>query len=375
MHLEWLRLKDFRNISEAHLTFSPGLNRIVGANGQGKSNLLEAVALLANGRSYRKASAAVMRRWDQPWFRVHGVARAGGMRRTLDVIGESGRQVFRLDDKPVESVSGMERILVAVVVTPESALLARGAPVERRAFLDWVIFSADRRHGVESREYQIAARARQQVLRGAGDPRELEAWEAQLARLGARIGQRRQWAMGHLARGLPDHLEQLGLDPDVCVVALVGESADTCAREGEVERVEAVLREAFMRARARDRETGQTGVGPQRDDLELRLSGHLVARYGSRGQQQRFALALKLAEAGWLEEIIGEAPLMVLDDPAAELDPEGARALMRVLFGRGRQVFVAAPVEDDGGWSGGVGDAVVEAVGFSVTEGVFTKVV
>lgn len=373
MHLESLRLKDFRNISEAHLTFSPGLNRIIGANGQGKSNLLEAVALLANGRSYRKASAAVMRRWDRPWFRVSGAARAGGMRRALDVIGESGRQVFRLDDKPVESVSGMERVLVAVVITPESALLARGAPVERRAFLDWVIFSADRRHGVESREYQIAARARQQVLRGAGDLRELDAWEAQLARLGACIGQRRQWAMGHLARWLPDHLEQLGLDPGLCAVALVGESAEVCVREGEVERVEAALRESFMRARARDRDTGQTGAGPQRDDLELRLSGHLVARYGSRGQQQRFALALKLAEADWLEEMIGEAPLMVLDDPAAELDPEGARALMRVLFGRGRQVFVAAPVMDGLWWPGGREDAV--AVEFSVTAGVVTKLV
>ncbi|MBF0417499.1 MAG: DNA replication and repair protein RecF [Magnetococcales bacterium] len=370
MHLEWLRLKNFRNITEAHLTFSPGLNRIIGANGQGKSNLLEAVALLANGRSYRKASAAVMRRWEQPWFRVNGVALGGGLRRALDVIGETGRQVFRVDDKPVESVSGMERVLVAVVVTPESALLARGAPVERRAFLDWVIFSADRRHGVESREYQLAIRARQMVLRGLGDLRELDAWEAQLARLGARIGQRRQWAMRHLQRVLPDHFEHLGLDPDLCDVALVGESAEICARVGETGLVEDALREAFVRVRARDRETGQTGAGPQRDDLELRLSGHLVARYGSRGQQQRFALALKLAEAGWLEEILGEAPLMVLDDPAAELDPEGVKALMRVLVVPGRQVFVAEP--GDGGGNGG-GDQI--AVGYSVTAGVFTKFV
>ncbi|MEO5347446.1 MAG: DNA replication and repair protein RecF [Magnetococcus sp. YQC-9] len=370
MLLDWLRLKDFRNISAAHLRFSPGLNRIIGANGQGKSNLLEAVVLLANGRSYRKASAAMMRRWEQPWFRVSGEVRSGGMRRAMDVIGEPGRQVFKLDDKPVESVSGMERVLVAVVITSETLLLVRGAPAERRAFLDWVIFSADRRHGVESREYHLALRARQQLLRGTNDPRELDAWEAQLARLGMRIGQRRQWAMMQISRVLPDYLERLGLDPRVCEARLVGESALLCARE-ESGSVERGLREAFLRARARDRETGQSGAGPQRDDLELRLADHLVSRYGSRGQQQRFAMALKLAEAGWLEEVSGESPLMILDDPAAELDDEGTRALMRLLAGLGRQMFVAAPQEEGIDWPGGK----EEGVGFRVEAGKFTELV
>ncbi|MBF0190998.1 MAG: DNA replication and repair protein RecF [Magnetococcales bacterium] len=366
MLLEWLRLQNFRNISEGSLRFGPGLNLITGDNGQGKSNLLEAVGLLATGRSFRRVHSGNLRRWEQPWFRVSGAAQVAGLTRILDVVGEPGRQVFKLDGKPMESVSRMERALVAVIITPETPLLVRGGPGERRAFLDWVIFCADRRHGVESRGYQLALRARQKLLQTPSrDRRELDAWEAQLGLLGARIAERRHRAVGHLGRVLPPFLERLGLAPETCDMALSGDLEPLFSQGLGLEAVSAWLREALTQKRERDRNSGTTGVGPQRDELVLRLSGHPVARYGSRGQQKRFAFALKLAEAGWLEEILGEPPVMVLDDPVAELDREGAQGLMQLMSGQGRQVFVAAREAGEIPWPGGA------SVEHTVVAGVF----
>ncbi|MBF0213934.1 MAG: DNA replication and repair protein RecF [Magnetococcales bacterium] len=354
MLLEWLQLRDFRNIAEASLRFSPGLNLITGDNGQGKSNLLEAVGLLATGRSFRKSPAAQLRRWQQPWFRVTGEVRSAGGCRSLDVVGEPGRQIFRLDGKPMESVSRMERVLVAVIITPETPLLVRGGPGERRAFLDWVIFCADRRHGEESRGYQLALRARLRLLKDFGrDDRELDAWEAQLAHLGARIAGRRHRAVAHLARMLPPLLEGLGLAPERYTMALAGDLAGDLAQGASLESVAARLRLELARSRERDRLTGTTGAGPHRDELDLKMSGHPVSRFGSRGQQKRFAFALKLAEAGWLQELLGDSPVMVLDDPVAELDREGAKGLMKLISGQGRQVFVAAREAGEIPWPDG----------------------
>ncbi|MBF0627206.1 MAG: DNA replication/repair protein RecF [Magnetococcales bacterium] len=355
MVLEWLALKDFRNIAVGEFRFASGFNRITGDNGQGKSNLLEAVGLLATGRSFRRVASGVLRRWEQPWFRVQGRVSSNGMSRSLEVLGEAGRQVVRLDGKPVASVSRMERVLVAVIFTPETPLLVRGGPAERRAFLDWMIFGADRRHGVESADYQTALRARQKLLKNgvSRDGRELDAWEAQLAILGARIAGRRQRAVSQLARVLPPLLERLGLAPERCGLSLAGDLALFLAQGEGIERVANRLQEGLAQRRERDRLTGTTGIGPQRDDLLLQLSGHPVARYGSRGQQQRFAFALKLAEAEWLEELLGEPPVLVLDDPVAELDRAGAEGLMALLSGQGRQVFVAAREPGEIPWTGG----------------------
>ncbi|NGZ05726.1 MAG: DNA replication/repair protein RecF [Magnetococcales bacterium] len=353
MRLEWLRLHDFRNVRAAELTFAPGLNRITGENGQGKSNLLEAIGLLASGRSFRRATAGQMRRWEQTAFRVSGAVHTQGWQRQLDVEGGSGRQVVRLDGKPVVSVTRMERVLVTVILTPETPQLVRGGPAERRAFLDWVIFGADRRHGIESADYQTALRSRLHLLKqGCRSEPELEVWEWSLARLGARIASRRHRAVGHLMRMLPPILEQLGVDPEQCTMRLSGDLERWFQQDVGMEEVAMQMRTALARGRERDRVTGTTSVGPQRDDLELCLSGHPVARFGSRGQQQRLAFALKLAEAAWLEELLGEPLVMLLDDPVAELDRAGAHGLMTVLSASGRQLFVASREAGEIPWPG-----------------------
>ncbi len=352
MALEWLRLQDFRNIPQAFLRFGPGLNLITGANGQGKSNLLEAIGLLASGRSFRRASSGVMRRQNQNWFRVSGGVRALGMAHQLDVLGEANRQVFRLDGKPMAAISVMERVLSAVIITPETPILVRGGPGERRSFLDWVIFSAIQRHGVESREYQRALKARNLLLRHVGrDLREMGAWESSLAVLGARIAVRRHETVLQLQRILPDYLNGLNLVADRYEMVLSTQLASVLSSTDQpLEAATACLQELLGGSREKDRRTGVTSVGPHRDDLLFRMEGLPLARFGSRGEQKRFAFALKLAEAEMLEATLGEPPVMVLDDPASELDRDGIQRLMEQLAQQGRQLFLAAREVEEIPW-------------------------
>ncbi|MBF0181715.1 MAG: DNA replication and repair protein RecF [Magnetococcales bacterium] len=333
MLLEWLRIRDFRNIAGAELRFGAGLNLVVGANGQGKSNLLEAVGVLASGRSFRQATSAMMLRRGAERFLLAGGVSCGGIARRLDVLGEERRQEVRLDGKSMAAASSMERVLAAVTVTPETPLLVRGGPGERRNYLDWLSFFAHRRHGVEARDYQRALQARNRLLKqSAGDPRELTAWEAQLAVLGAGIAARRRETLARVWEVLPGYLALLDLPPERFSMTLTGP---------EPLAVEA-LRERLAASRERDRRLGATGVGPHRDDLLLRMEGQPLARFGSRGQQKRFALALKLAEGELLEGVLGEPPVMVLDDPASELDRDGMARLMALMARQGRQCFLSA---------------------------------
>lgn len=340
MRLQRLQLHDFRNIAQAALEFGPGLNLLAGANGQGKSNLLEAVGLLAAGRSFRRALPAAMRRHGAPAYRVVGECHLRELPHRVEFRGQANRQVVLWDGKPLASASALGQFLGVVVVSSDTLRLVKGEPQERRAYLDWSIFAGHRAHAEVVRGYQKALRSRNRLLRIRADDGQLGAWEEQLARLGAAVAIQRRAAVVRLLGHLGDHLEELGLAGHRCTLALHsqldkgGEGWDeAAARERLLAQLEG--------SRSGDRLTGVTSVGPHRDDLVLRMDGRPLSQFGSQGQQKRFVLALKLAEEAVVREALGEPPLVLLDDPAAELDRDGVALLMGLLARGGNQVFLA----------------------------------
>lgn len=341
MHLHLLRIHDFRNIASAEVTFSAGLNLIIGPNGQGKTNLLEAIGLLACGRSFRRASPATMRRHGSAGYRVLGEWQAEGLTRKLEFQGQGAGQAVRLDGKPMASVSALGEVLAAVVAGSDALRLVKGEPQERRSYLDWAIFALERSHAAVARDYQRALRARNLVLRQQGQEAELEAWEEQLARLGARIAARRRATLARITPHLGEHLDELGLGSHRFTVTLQTQ-LDRQQPGWSEEQGRERYRELLAGSRANDRLTGSTSVGPHRDDLSLRMDRHPLAQVASQGQQKRFVLALKLAEEVCVREAQGAPPLVLLDDPATELDPEGSRILMEILANRGNQIFVTS---------------------------------
>ncbi|MBF0624743.1 MAG: DNA replication/repair protein RecF [Magnetococcales bacterium] len=341
MFLESLQIFDFRNIAAAELEFGPGLNLIVGPNGQGKSNLLEAVGLLATGRSFRRAPPEALRRHDRPCFRLDGRCQAGGLAHRLEFQGQAKRQMARLNGKPMTTASAMGQALAAVIVTPESLALVRQGPQERRAYMDWVIFSRRRDHAALVRHYRQAMKSRNLLLRAqTRNQAELAAWEDRLADLGGRISWARRRMLERLGQGLIPYLQPLAVTGSL-LESRLGSQLDRldpqwqgAARAAELYRTQLAVH------REQDRLSGTTTIGPHRDDLLFRLDGRPLARFGSQGQQKRLVLALKLAEADLLRETLGEAPLFLLDDPAAELDREGTTLFMDLLAERGGQLFV-----------------------------------
>ncbi|MBF0369709.1 MAG: DNA replication and repair protein RecF, partial [Magnetococcales bacterium] len=353
MELASLRLCNFRNIPEASLGFVAGLNLITGGNGQGKSNLLEAVGLLATGRSFRRAPPGALRRYGEPWFSLNGLTRSQGVSHRLDFYGQENRQGARLDGKPMSATSALGQALAAVIYTPETSRLVRGGPGDRRAFMDWAIFSRERRHAAMMRDYQTALKARNKLLRkGNSDAREMSAWEDRLAENGARIAILRRAVLPPLKKHLMVFLAALTLDPERFDMVLSCQLDRLAERWDNSREAAAIYREKLAHHRDVDRRAGSTAIGPHRDDLQFRLDGHPLSRFGSQGQQKRFVLALKLAEAALLEETLGEAPLFLLDDPASELDRTGIEMLMTLLGERDHQLFVTSCDPGEIPWNG-----------------------
>lgn len=346
MILERLRIQDFRNISQASLAFCAGFNVLVGHNGQGKTNVLEAIGLLASGRSFRRAPPSAMRRHGQSGFRLQADVCSRELNHQLEFTAIGQQQAARLNGKPMAAVSSMGQALAAVVLTPDAPALVRGAPGERRDYLDWVIFCHDRSHASITRDYQTALKARNHLLRAqCQDARQFDAWEARLADLGARITLKRRVFIHRIAERLCSFLEAMELDPDGYVWHLNCQldrfPASSVSASDPSETAAAQYRALLFQSRAVDQRTTTTSIGPHRDDPSFLQKGRPLARFGSRGQQKRFLLSLKLVEADLLKERLGEPPLLLLDDPTAELDPQGVSRLMNLMASGGHQLFLA----------------------------------
>lgn len=368
MILEAIRLRDFRNIGSARLAFPPAGALITGGNGEGKTNLLEAIGLLASGRSFRRAPPQALCRHGAEGFTVEGRSRATELPHDIAFHGAPAGLRARLNGKDVGAVSALGFALAAVVCTPDTLRLAQGGPQERRRFLDWITFQRRRGHAALALEYAKAMRARNLLLRKGGDPAQLNAWEEPMARLGASIAHARRETLMHLNQALSpclaalltrDHQGEVRLDSP-----LDRDGADGASEEETAQRYRAMLREQ----RERDRREGGATRGPHRDDLTLWLDGHPLQRYGSQGQQKRFVLAMKLAEAALLRTVLGEPPLFLLDDPASELDGEGSARLMEQLTQSGSQLFVTACRTEEIPWTD-----TADYARLTVSGGVFTS--
>ena len=367
MILERLRIQDFRNIHQATLEFDSDLNVLVGDNGQGKTNLLEAIGLLASGRSFRRAPPGAMRRHGQAGFYLRAEVRSGELSHRLEFAALGRQQAAHVNGKAMTAASAMGQTLAVVVLTPDAPALIRGTPGERRDYLDWVIFCHDRRHANTYRDYQTALKARNHLLRSqCQDSRQFDAWEERLAVLGTGITLKRRWLLGEMGERLRLFLEAMALDADDHVWRLTGQLDRFPTVLSSETAMLAQYQTLLAQSRNVDQRTGSTSVGPHRDDPAFLQKGRPLARFGSRGQQKRFLLALKLVEADLLREKLGEPPLLLLDDPTAELDQEGISRLMKLLASGDNQLFLATCVAEAVAWQ-----STRSTIFFNVNKGMF----
>ena len=342
MLLEHLTLANLRNYASLDFAPAPGLNLLVGANAQGKSNLLEAIAMLGTGKSFRTSRESEVIRSGSALAGVNGIARvaAGTIRLACTIAQGPGgtRKQYTLNGEGVRYASFLGSVKVVTFVPADLALVT-GAPSLRRTMLNEALSIADVRYYRELARYRKVLMQKNALLRGlvAPDPDLTATYDATLVESGtALILARRHYiaALGEVATSVHGHWvprEKLELRyvPNV--------PADTPTEDAVAAAFTARLREQRTAESARKTSL----VGPHRDDLSFALDGEPLATYGSQGQQRTAVLAHKVAEYTVLRDRTGEAPILLLDDVLSELDAERAGAFVGAL-GNVEQAFITA---------------------------------
>jgi DNA replication and repair protein RecF len=354
MHVTHLSLADFRSYARVEVPLEPGVTAFVGPNGQGKTNLVEAVGYLATLGSHRVSSDAPLVRMGAERAVIRAAVRQGERQQLIELELNPGKanraRINRSSQVRPRDVLGIVR---TVLFAPEDLALVKGDPGERRRFLDELITArSPRMAGVRS-DYDRVLKQRNTLLKSAAlarrhggrsmDLSTLDVWDQHLARVGAELLAQRFDLIATLQPLADKAYEQLA--PGGGPLALdYKPSSPEIEGHGREEFYEQLMA-ALEAARKQEIERGVTLVGPHRDDLILKL-GQLPAKgYASHGESWSYALALRLASYDLLRAE-GNEPVLVLDDVFAELDTR-RRERLAELVASGEQVLVTAAVDDD----------------------------
>ena len=339
--IETLQCVNFRNLRDQRLEFGPGIHLVGGANGQGKTNLLDAVHYLCLTRSHFSYGDGGAIRHGAGFFRLAGRFRSGERVENLVVRHQSRKpKVVERNGAAYNSLAEHIGLLPAVMITPSDIELAVGGPEERRRLLDQTISQYDPQYLRALVAYNKILRLRNAHLKAAGHPLQvdltlLSAYDRQIGPVAQVLHEARR----AFVAALKPHFESL-------YAAVAGpEEAPGLAHASKL--YERPFHELLLRSRDQDAILGRTSVGPHRDDLPLTLNGEPLRRYASQGQLKTFVLALRLAQARLLAEQQPHAPILLLDDIFDRLDPTRVQHLVDVVLAEHyAQVFVTDTHED-----------------------------
>lgn len=335
--------RGFRNLQKCSFSPARGVNVLLGDNGQGKTNILEALYLFTGARSFRAAKEADFVAFDGEEAELE-VAFFSQEREQNAVLrffrGEKEKKAIWVNGVPERSVSALTGRLCMVVFSPENLSAVKDGPEERRRLMDTAVTQLIPSFSEVSARYQRALAQRNALLKDLARMPSLadmlDVWDERLVRFGAKIIQCRLRYLTRIAPYAQMHYEGLsgGREP----LRLRYASGVALGEAPHYDEIADAFRAALAASRERDRETRSTGVGPHRDDLEISLAGRAARFFGSQGQQRSAVLALKLAEAELLRETYGEAPVLLLDDVLSELDHSRQAYIVRLV--KQSQVFL-----------------------------------
>jgi DNA replication and repair protein RecF len=350
--LRTLAIRDFRNLQRVDLALPPGGIVVVGDNGHGKTNLLEAIHYLSLLRSVRGARDRDLVRFGSAGFFVS--AAVEGLAHQSAAAGfesATGRKKVTLDDVPTASLGEALGAVPSVYVSPGDAELIAGGPVGRRRYLDVVLALTSRRYLHALQRYRAALTRRnaslRQLERGAHPLTRVAVWEPALAEHGARLVRERAIWVAWAVERFAELCAEMGESTPVSMRYETDLELGASGAPGEEELVTR-LAMRLESSRTADVRRGLTTVGPHRDDLHLALGDRPMRLFASAGQQRTAALALRLLECETHRDRVARQPIVLLDDPFAELDRRRAARVPELLSaGRSGQCILAIPRADD----------------------------
>ncbi len=337
MHIQHLACFRFRNLERLDLELSSNVVVVRGDNGQGKTNLLEALYVCATGRSFRAAGPRELIRFDTDKGWIRATFERHGVRHRIEAQLSPRRRSMRVDDKAVKHMSSLLRLVNVVAFFPDDLRIVKGAPEERRRFLDRAVANYHPEFVDASVAYAKALRSRNALLRAEAplDRTVLSAYDDQLVEHGSLIHRARLEGLAALASVATARFAAVMPAAEPLRVGL-----KSGVPESDVD-FRTAFANALERSYARDRARGATNVGPHRGDLLLSLGERDARVFASQGQQRAMVLALKLAEVASLSERLSSAPILLLDDVSSELDTERTRLLFSTLAETGCQLWIS----------------------------------
>ncbi|MDR2753602.1 MAG: DNA replication and repair protein RecF [Oscillospiraceae bacterium] len=325
--------QNFRNLAQAEFLPCPGVNVIFGENGQGKTNLIEALWLFTGCRSFRGADNTELLTHGQSTARLALTFCSNAREQTASLALTQKKRLLHLNGFAEPTPRRMLGVFPAVAFTPATLSLAQGGPGERRRFIDVALSMLTPGYAVRLSKYLKALAQRNALLRQAApSPEMLEVWDAALAQSAAALTNARLRWLAQLTPLAQEFYAGISAAREVLRLRFAP------LGEGETAPGAEVYLAALRRARPTDQRCRMTTIGPHRDDLVLTLDEKPLRIFGSQGQQRSAALALKLAEATVLRAATAEQPIALLDDVLSELDACRQRDLLRYL--EGWQVFL-----------------------------------
>lgn len=332
MQLRRLRVEHLRAFTGIEWEPSPGINVVTGANGVGKTTLLEAIYLLAHGRSFRAGTRDTLTRHGSDHYSVFAeVETIDGAQRRVGLLRTSDGFKAKVDGRELPSLTRLFAAVAAVCFEPGSHELIAGPSELRRRFLDWGLFHVEHDFLSTWRRYQRALKQRNALLRSGASDRDFEPWEVEMADSGTSLSDQRSRYVEALTRPLEDVASRIASELGAPTLRF---------RSGW--RADVPLAQALAEGRERDRSLGYSATGPQRATWELLFEAVRAKDMYSRGQQKIAALCAVLAQAQHLSVHVGHPPVICLDDVAAELDRPHQAAVFRYLATTQAQVVITA---------------------------------
>ena len=362
MKIVQLRLRDFRSYSECLFAPCDGVTALVGDNGQGKTNILEAVYLTCTGRSHRTRQDRDLVRWGADAADVEiDALRRDGSHNVEIILPAVGKRRLKVAGQEVSRSGEMLGHVTGVLFSPEDLRTVKDGPAERRRFVDMALSQLQPAYYYAMQRYNRALKQRNELLRAAAARpalmSTLDAWDEQLAEVGADLVRRRREYISKLSLVAGSTHRDIASDRERLEIQYHPNVNGERPQE---------LMDALFAARETDARRLTTSVGPHRDDVVLSVDGRDVRAFGSQGQQRTAALSMRLAELNVMHDALGEWPVLMLDDVMSELDPSRRRQLLTHI--KGIQTLVTCTDPDDlaGAETGAVwrvADAKLEKIG------------
>jgi len=334
MALEHLRIEAVRCLGQVSVDLDQRRNYLLGPNGAGKTSFLEAIYLLARGRSFRLRQTKRLIQHGREGLSVFGiVAGAGGEKHRLGIEFGSGGLKSQLDGQPVGSQAEMLRLLPVHIIDPRLHQLIEAGPSERRRYIDSGVFHVEHQFLGDWRRYRRVLTQRNAALKARVSESELALWTEPLIEAASAVDTAR--------RGYVEALSEVAAAE---ALELLGHSIHLQYRPGWRRGIE--LRDALREGRAGDREAGFTQAGPHRADLKLEFDSGGIRELASRGQQKLVAAALVIAQVRIFEQRTGQISTVLVDDASAELDGEAQQRLRAALDGlRSQQILTGLSLD------------------------------